>query len=167
MPGSTNSSIPPKHRLALSAYVKLMRSAGAVTVRVHGYLAVDGVSISQFGVLEALLHCGPLQQCELGQKILKSSGNVTVVVDNLERRGLVSRERHKVDRRRITVDLTAAGRELISRLFPQHMEQVCLAMGELSASELEQLARLCKKLGLTNAAALDAPRRQPKEVLCD
>lgn len=141
----------------MRAYVKLMRAAGSVTARVHGYLLAEGISISQFGVLEALLHCGPLQQCELGQKILKSSGNVTVVVDNLERRGLVARQRHADDRRRITVGLTHAGRELVAALFPRHKAYVRQAMEVLSPEELEQLARLCKKLGLANAAAMQPP----------
>jgi MarR family transcriptional regulator, 2-MHQ and catechol-resistance regulon repressor len=165
MPGSDSDATPLQQAQALKAYVKLMRSAGAVTSQVHGYLAVDGVSTSQFGVLEALLHCGPLQQCELGQKILKSSGNITFVVDNLERRGLVTRERHCGDRRRITVELTAAGRELIQRLFPLHVRQVCQAMGALTSTELAQLARLCKKLGLANTAPPAAPRNQNVEVL--
>lgn len=147
---------------ALGAYVKLMRAAGAVTARVHTGLGAEGVSLSQFGVLEALLHRGPLAQCELGRKILKSSGNVTVVVDHLEQRGLVARERDATDRRRFAVSLTAAGRALITRLYPLQAAEISAALGVLSGPEQQQLARLCKKLGLANAAAL-ALSRNPSE----
>jgi MarR family transcriptional regulator, 2-MHQ and catechol-resistance regulon repressor len=143
---------------ALAVYVKLMRAAGAVTARVHRGLSAEGVSISQFGVLEALLHRGPLAQCELGRKILKSSGNVTVVVDHLVQRGLVARERDAFDRRRVAVSLTAAGRKLIARLFPRHAGEVCAALAVLTVREQQQLARLCRKLGLANAAALAESR---------
>jgi MarR family transcriptional regulator, 2-MHQ and catechol-resistance regulon repressor len=148
---------------ALGAYVKLMRAAGAVTARVHSGLNTEGVSISQFGVLEALLHRGPLAQCELGQKILKSSGNVTVVVDHLEQRGLVVRERDGADRRRVAVSLTAAGRTLITRLFPLQATEICTALAVLTGPEQQQLARLCKKLGLANAAALALSRNPIEE----
>lgn len=158
-PGTTDAA---KQQAALAAYVKLMRAAGAVTARVHNGLSAEGVSLSQFGVLEALLHRGPLAQCDLGRKILKSSGNVTVVVDHLEQRGLVARKRSVSDRRRVAVSLTAAGRKLITRLFPRQAAEVCAALAVLTGPEQLQLARLCKKLGLANAAAL-AELRNPGE----
>ena len=68
-----------KEALALNTYVKLMRSAESITIRIHKHLASAGLTLSQFAVLEALFHLGPLYQREIGQKLLKSSGNITMV----------------------------------------------------------------------------------------
>jgi MarR family 2-MHQ and catechol resistance regulon transcriptional repressor len=133
---------------ALGAYIKLMRAAESVTARVHTHLHTVGLSLSQFGVLEALLHLGPLSQVALTRKILKTGGNITMVVDNLEKRGLVRRERNKEDRRYYTVHLTGEGRRLISEFFPSHAARIVDEMRILSLSEQDELARLCKKLGL-------------------
>lgn len=137
----------PGHEKALRTYVKLMRAAESVTSRIHRHLVAAGLTISQFGILEALLHLEPLSQTELGQKILKSSGNICTVITNLERRDLVRRQRLASDRRVIRVYLTDAGRHLISTLFPHHQKAVWGEMKTLSEPELDQLGRLCKKLG--------------------
>ncbi len=133
---------------ALSTYVKLMRAAESVTARVHKHLASAGLTLSQFAVLEALFHLGPLYQREIGQKLLRSSGNITMVIDNLEKRGYAKRERKKEDRRFMLVRLTEEGSELISKVFPPHAAVIAREMSVLSAKEQETLAQLCKKLGL-------------------
>ena len=84
---------------ALSAFVKLIRASESVSARIHRHLADAGLTVSQFGVLEALYHLGPLSQSEIAKKVLKSTGNITLVIDNLEKRDLVKRERQKEDRR--------------------------------------------------------------------
>lgn len=137
-----------KEIIALNAYVKLMRSAESITTRIHKHLASAGLTLSQFAVLEALFHLGPLYQREIGQKLLKSSGNITMVIDNLEKRGYAKRERKKEDRRFILVRLTAEGSELISKVFPPHAAVIAREMSVLSEREQEMLAQLCKKLGL-------------------
>jgi len=133
---------------SLSTYVKLMRAAEAVSTRVTRHLAESGLTISQFGVLEALHHLGPLCQRDIGKKILKSSGNITVVIDNLEKRGLVARVRSTEDRRFLTIQLTSDGEKLISGIFPSHTEAIVREMGVLSEEEEIELGRICKKLGL-------------------
>lgn len=133
---------------ALNAYVKLMRASETVTARIHRHLADAGLNVSQFGVLEALYHLGPLNQTEIAQKILKSSGNITLVIDNLEKRGLVKRRRSAEDRRFYAVDLTAAGRRLIASIFPRHAAKVLEEMKALTSAEQEELSRLCRKMGL-------------------
>lgn len=133
---------------ALNAYVKLMRAAESVSLRMHGHLAHAGVTVSQFGVLEALHHLGPLSQADIAKKILKSSGNITMVIDNLEKRGLVKRERDPDDRRSYAVRLTASGKKMIGEIFPRHAEQIIQGMSVLSSAEQEMLGSLCRKLGL-------------------
>lgn len=134
---------------ALNGYIKLSRAASAVEARVNGYLPDYGLTLSQFGVLEALYHLGPLYQQQLAQKILKSSGNLTLVIDNLVKRGLVARCREARDRRYVQIHLTDQGRELIAHLMPAHVERVTEVLSALSPEEQELLGRLCKKLGLS------------------
>jgi MarR family 2-MHQ and catechol resistance regulon transcriptional repressor len=133
---------------ALGTYVKLMRAAEALTARVHKHLSSVGLTVSQFGVLEALYHLGPLSQRDLGQKILRSSGNITLVTDNLEKRGLVRRERDRTDRRFFIVHLTDEGQKLIRKIFPPHAAVIKNELDVLSTVEQETLGALCKKLGL-------------------
>jgi MarR family 2-MHQ and catechol resistance regulon transcriptional repressor len=143
-------------REALRAYVKLLRAGKAVLARVEPRLAAAGLTPTQLGVLEAILHKGPLTQRELGRKVLTSAGNMTDVVDKLEARGLVCRTRSTHDRRIVSVALTQTGQALIGALFPRHARDIAAAMGGLSREELEILGGLLRKLGLA-AAREDHP----------
>ena len=132
----------------LNTYTKLMRAAESVTSRVSRSMTAAELTISQFGVLEALFHQGPLCQRDIAAKILKSTGNITMVIDNLERRGLVKRLRDSHDRRFLTVRLTDVGMELVEKAFRSVESAIVQEMAALSEHELEQLGALCKKLGL-------------------
>jgi len=137
---------PKPEVLALDAYIKLMRAADSVTARAHAVLPA-GVTLTQFAALEALFHLGPLCQSELATKLLKSGGNLTLVVDNLERDGLVLRTRDTVDRRFIKVDLTPKGRRFIGALFPKVAASLTREFAALSPRDQLALARVCKRLG--------------------
>lgn len=139
-----------KEARALRTYVKLMRAAESVTARTHRHLSATGLTISQFAVLEALYQLGPLAQREIGEKILRSSGNITMVIDNLEKNGLVRRKRNETDRRFFIVHLTDKGYNLINTIFPPHAAVIAKDLGVLTAAEQDALGRLCKKLGLAN-----------------
>ncbi len=88
----THYSGTPKEVLALDTYIKLTRVVNGLVGRVSSNVALGGLTISQFGVLEALLHLGPLSQTMIGGKLLKSGGNITLVIDNLEKDGFVRRQ---------------------------------------------------------------------------
>ena len=134
--------------LALDAFIKLNRSVNAVQSRLLPALQREfGLTESQIAVLEAVFHLGPLAQGELCRKILRSGSNVTTVVDNLERDGLVRRVRDEDDRRIQVVNLTEKGRELLSRALPVHVQRVTRTMSALDSEELRELGRLCRKLG--------------------
>lgn len=135
--------------LALSVFVKLMRASESVSVRVHRHLAQHNLTISQFGVLEALYHLGPMCQRDLAQKILKSSGNLTLVIDNLEKRSLVNRQRDPQDRRYFIIKLTNQGSGLIQDIFPDHARRIAKALSVLDSGELQDLGRLCRKMKTT------------------
>ena len=134
-------------RLALSTYLKLTRASETLWNRLAPGLQRHDLTPSQFGVLEALHHLGPMHQCELGERILKSSGNMTLVIDNLERRGLVRRERSAEDRRFIRVHLTDEGEQLIRRVFPVHADAITRELAVLTQDEQRALGTLCRKLG--------------------
>ena len=111
---------------------------------------------SDFSVLEALLHKGPLPINEIGKKVLLTSGSITVAVDRLESKGLVERRASGTDRRAKIVHLTKAGRQLIARVYDSHaadMEK--LASASLTKAERETLIRLLKKIGYQAADRSD------------
>jgi MarR family transcriptional regulator, 2-MHQ and catechol-resistance regulon repressor len=128
----------------------MMRAMGVINTRMHRHLAQFKLTASQFGVLEALYHLGPLCQQEIGQKILKTSGNMTMVIDNLEKRNLVVRENDPNDRRYVRVKLTTDGEDLIHHVFPMHAKIAEQVFSALDVYELEQLGSLMKKLGMQN-----------------
>src|SRR4029453_3624495 len=114
----------PAETAALDAYIKLMRAAESLTIRIGDVMRGAGLTIGQFGALEAPPPPGPLRQPELGKKLLRSDANTAVVVGNLLRRGLVERTRRKDDRRYQTVALSDAGRRLIPDIFPRHLARL-------------------------------------------
>jgi MarR family 2-MHQ and catechol resistance regulon transcriptional repressor len=137
----------PKSVLALDTFIKFTRAANAFESRLYQSTILEDLSPSQFGVLETLFHLGPLCQGELSAKLLKSTGNITLVVDNLEKRGLVKRERQTEDRRMVKIILTPEGEVLIQRVFPQMVEAITCDLAVLTAEEQAQLGILCRKLG--------------------
>jgi MarR family transcriptional regulator, 2-MHQ and catechol-resistance regulon repressor len=132
---------------ALNAYINLIRASDSVMGRMAAELEPYGLTVGQFGVLEALLHLGPLCQYTLAEKLLRSGGNITLVVDNLEKNGWVRRERQKEDRRMVRIHLTPRGQRLIERVFPEHARSVVRQMSGLTPTEQETLRRLARKLG--------------------
>lgn len=132
---------------ALNAFVNLMRGSDSLARRLNAQLEPLGLTMGQFGVLEALYHLGPMCQKALGEKLLRSGGNVTLVVDNLSKHGWVRRERQADDRRLIRIHLTPKGRTLIAQVFPKHVQAIVKEMSALEPKEQEALRRICRKLG--------------------
>ena len=149
----THHQGPRAEVTALDAYIKLMRAADALNARLAPVLEKYGLTHSQFGVLEALLHLGPLCLGELARKILRSGGNLTMVAGNLERDGLVRRVASPDDRRVKRLELTAKGKSLIQKAFREHSRDLTRAMGALSPAEQQALGRLAKKLGIQVASS--------------
>ena len=108
---------------------------------------------SDFRVLEALLYKGPLPVNTLGPKVWLTPGSISVAVDRLVRKGLVSRKEHTGDRRVRRVELTAKGRALITRGFREHAAAMETAVSVLSKNERLTLLQLLKKLGKHAAQA--------------
>ncbi|KAA3612410.1 MAG: MarR family transcriptional regulator [Planctomycetota bacterium] len=147
----THHQGPAAERRILNLYIKWMRATSVLEARVASWMAAEQITTAQFAVLEALWHLGPLCQGELGDKMLRSGGSVTSVVDRLEKKGWVQRQRSEQDRRVVLVALTGAGKRRIRNLFPAHVADLRQAFQGLTPAEQEQMARLCKKLGLSLA----------------
>ena len=134
-------------------FLVLWKAARAVQTYAEKSIAELALCGSDFGVLEALLHKGPLPVNEIGKKILLTSGSITVAVDRLEKRELVERRAHGTDRRARIVHLTKEGRKLITRAYAQHaadLEQLMSA--SLTTTERATLISLLKKIGYKAAA---------------
>ncbi len=132
----------------LDTYTKLLRATSSVRARIDSHQTVGDLSDTQFGILEMLLHLGPLNQKTIGEKLLLSKSNIVAMIDKLEQQGLAKRERSQEDRRCIFIHLTEKGEKLVQTLFPGHVAAIVEEMSCLTAAEQEELGRLCRKLGL-------------------
>lgn len=133
---------------ALNTFIKLNRAVESLNLRLHQRGTQGGLTPSQFAVLEVLYHLGTLCQGEISAKILKSTGNLTLVLDNLEKLGYVRRVRDTQDRRQVRVELTESGKEKIEEVLPVHVNAITEEMSTLTPREQEQLGDLARKLGL-------------------
>ena len=137
----------PETIRALDTFIKLTRATESVLARLSRKGTIAPLSQSQFAVLEALYHLGPLTQGQVSAKLLKSTGNITLVIDNLEKGGWVQRTRENEDRRQVTIHLTETGQALIERIFPAHASAICEEINALTPEEQATLSALCLKLG--------------------
>lgn len=146
----TNYKGTKQELTALNSYIKLIRCAESLTARLHPILKEFGLTESQFSVLDAIYHIGPLSQKELGTKLLKSGGNITMVIDNLEKRFLVIREKNAADRRFFTIYITDEGRSVIEKSFPRVLTALVDEMKVLTRDEQIKFQHSCKILGKKN-----------------
>ena len=135
-----------KRRRALDAYSTLQRAASMASAQVEQAVHPFGLSASQFGVLETLQSRGPVHQQELAEALGRSKAQMTAIIDALEARGWVRRERHATDRRFISVYLTDSGREVLVSTAPARSDAIVAIMRELSGEQRARLARLCRRL---------------------
>src|SRR5881396_1491030 len=111
--------------------------------------------LSDFAVMEMLLHKGPQPVNEIGRRVELTSGAITTAVDRLESRGLVTRETHPSDRRARIVRLTAAGEEQAAKIFAGHKAAMDVAASALSKTERATLIALLKKLGTSAGSRVE------------
>ncbi|WP_127531355.1 MarR family winged helix-turn-helix transcriptional regulator [Paenibacillus kobensis] len=132
---------------ALDLYIALSRASQWVNAHADRDIRRHGLNRTEFGVLELLYHKGaqPIQQ--IGSKVLMSSGNITYVVDKLEKKQFVARRTSTEDRRLIYAEITDAGKQFIEEVFPQHADVIGSAVAGLTAEEMKTASQLLKKLG--------------------
>ncbi|RPI65129.1 MAG: MarR family transcriptional regulator [Ignavibacteriales bacterium] len=140
-----------KEMSILNSFIKLTRAADSVRSRISSVINTREITESQFYVLDSLYHSGPLTQKDIGEKVFRSGGNITLVIDNLEKQGYVKRVRGKEDRRYFTIHLTKTGKNLMDKIFPEFVNAVKVELNVLGDSEHKQLQELCKKVGVKNS----------------
>lgn len=143
MKGKTKETGVP----GIHLWLLLWKATRSIETCAWGSVRATGLGLSDFGVLEALLHKGPLPVNSLREKVLLSSGSMTAAVDRLERKGLVERLSTPDDRRSRIVHLTNDGSKLISKLFAEHARDMGAVFSCLSAVERTALADLLRKVG--------------------
>lgn len=134
---------------ALNAFIALTRCVSTLSAKLERQTRGYELTSGQFGVLEALYHLGSLSQREIGKKILSSKGNITLIIDNLEKRDLVERLADPQDRRITNVRLTPKGKALIKKMMPEHVELITNYLSVLTEKEMEMLKLFCKRIGLS------------------
>jgi MarR family 2-MHQ and catechol resistance regulon transcriptional repressor len=138
---------PDPQAETLRLWVIFSRAHNAVAARAQADVVRHGLTIAEFGVLEALHHKGPLLLSEVKAKILVSNAGVTYLVDRLEKRGLVERRRCDRDRRAYYAHLTEEGTEFLQRIFPEHAAAITEAFSVLTDEERATATEILRKLG--------------------
>lgn len=144
--------LDPKIQQSLSLWVVMHRALATLTRRAESDIRGRGFSLTEWGVLEYLYHKGRQPLANIGRKVLITTGSVTYVIDNLERRGLVERQRCDHDRRIVYAVLTEQGKSVMKAEFPLHALAIHDMMQPLDPTEKETVKALLKKLGLENVA---------------
>jgi MarR family 2-MHQ and catechol resistance regulon transcriptional repressor len=125
----------------------LGRAAKAIERVDRASIAGTGLNLSDFAILEALLHKGPLPINHIGEKVLLTSGSMTAAANRLGKRGLVRRVQDASDARSFRLHLTAEGRRLIETAFSVHARNLEQMAAVLDSEERSELVRLLKKIG--------------------
>jgi MarR family 2-MHQ and catechol resistance regulon transcriptional repressor len=136
-------------------WVVLARAYRSLAAYVESCVAVEGLCLSDFMVLEILLHKGPMTISAIGEKVLLANASMTSAVDRLDARGFVLRKNHVTDRRIRMVELTRSGRAFISALYARHVMDLEEVFSVLSAAQQAQLRASLKKLGFSATEARD------------
>jgi MarR family transcriptional regulator, 2-MHQ and catechol-resistance regulon repressor len=149
---STLEERSPDEARALKLWVVLSRAFNAVQSHLADDVARHRLSATEFAILEALYHKGPLLIGDVQRRILLSSGGITYVVDRLEEKGLLERRACPNDRRARYAALTAKGASLMDDIFPEHARRIATALAGLDAGEQEDATRLLRQLGRAAAS---------------
>lgn len=141
-----NNLNDPKTNLNLKTLIAFSRAEQSVHQQEFITIKDSGLTASQFSVLEVLYHKGDLKICDIINKILGTSGNITVVIKNLEKGGLVKKCNDPEDKRVIYICITEKGKKIIENMFPKHLENINNIFSVLTDEEKETLISISKKL---------------------
>ena len=151
-----------KARDGTHLWLVLMKAHRALAQHAERSIVSLDMCLSDFAVLEVLLHKGPLKVAEIGKRIALTSGAMTTAIDRLEARGLVARTAEVGDRRTRIISLTHDGEVLITDVFADHAAAMAQATSALTKTEAATLTELLKKLGTDAEAQLAPPHTTPK-----
>jgi MarR family transcriptional regulator, 2-MHQ and catechol-resistance regulon repressor len=134
----------------LKLWVVMNRALWAMEDRLRRQTESHGLSLTEFAVLEVLLHKGDLPLGEIGERVLRTSGSMTYVLDKLQKRGLIVRRACEADRRVLYGALTDEGRAVIQKVFDEHALLIDDLAGVLTDAEQDQLIDMMKRIGLAS-----------------
>jgi MarR family transcriptional regulator, 2-MHQ and catechol-resistance regulon repressor len=137
------------------AWLVMMKAMRALTKYAAAGIEETGLGLSDFGVLEVLLHKGPLPVNMIGPIVDLTPGSISIAVDRLVAKGLVSRVESVQDRRVRIVDLSGRGKDLITSAFRKHSVQMKRVFSELTPEELRSLEVALKRVGKRAAALME------------
>jgi len=137
---------------ATSLWLVMMKAYRSMEAYIESTVSTMGIGLSDFMILEALLHKGPMSMSQLGEKVLLANPSMTAAVDRLEKLDYVSRCSGTSDKRVRTVDLTKEGRRVIRKIFAQHQKDLEEVMAEVCPSMREPLRQALKSIGLAAKA---------------
>ncbi|HEY4755891.1 MAG TPA: MarR family transcriptional regulator [Ignavibacteriaceae bacterium] len=132
----------------LNSYIKLVRTFESISSCLYMKLAKEGLTESQFYLLDVLYHCGPMNQKDLGKKIFRSEGNITMVVNNLEKRKLIKKKQSEDDKRVYIIKLKNEGRELYEKVFPKFLKTIMSELDGIKEKEHKEFQKICKRIGI-------------------
>ncbi|MCZ8205713.1 MarR family transcriptional regulator [Gemmatimonas sp.] len=155
-PEAHEPALDERTAAALRLWVIMARAHTAVAAHAAADVSRQGLTLAEFGILEALYHRGPMLLGEVQKRILVSSGGITFLVDRLVAKDLVERRSCESDRRARYAALTPKGVALVAEIFPAHAAVLARAMEGISIEEQQQVADLLRDMG-RHAAMLPVP----------
>ena len=144
-------------------WLVLARAYGSMVNYIEGSIVAQGLGLSDFMVLEVLLHKGPLTISAIGEKVLLASASMTSAIDRLEKRGLVQRRSCDSDRRIRLVELTDCGRGFIEEIYARHEKDLDVVVAGLCEEERKTLYEALKKMGHAAKAAIPTQKDETKQ----
>ncbi|MCA0377683.1 MAG: MarR family transcriptional regulator [Gemmatimonadetes bacterium] len=152
LPEAHAPEVDDRQLAALRLWIIMSRAHTAIANHASADIARQGLTLAEFGILEALYHRGPMLLGEVQRRILVSSGGITFLVDRLTAKGLVERRTCESDRRARYAALTPKGEALVAEIFPAHADTLTRAMGALTVEEQQTVTTLLRRMGLAAAA---------------
>ena len=132
----------------LNSFIKLVRAYESLSSRLYMFFEKNGLTESQFYALDALYNLGELNQKELGKKISRSEGNITMVVNNLLKRKLIKKNKCGDDKRIFLIKLTPVGKDLYEKVFPDFLKLLMIEFEEIKGKEHREFQKICKRIGI-------------------
>lgn len=137
-----------KETNSLNSFIKLVRTYESLSSRLYMLFEKENLTEIQFYLIDALYHLGSLNQKVISKKISRSEGNITMVVNNLEKRNLIKKKRNEVDKRVYNIELKKEGVKLYEKIFPIFLKAIMSEFSALTVKEHKEFQRFCKKIGL-------------------
>ncbi|AFH48213.1 MarR family transcriptional regulator [Ignavibacterium album JCM 16511] len=134
---------------ALNSFIKLFRASEILKSKISAITNSNGFSDGQFYVLDVLYHLGSLPQKTLAEKIMRTEGNITMIINNLLKRKAIKRIKSENDGRVHIISLTEKGKNEFEKIFPFVLKEIETMFASLTNEEKILLQNLCKKIGLS------------------